>query len=196
MSKCHPAWQALAAGVVAALILVLLLGPVPAPAGAQPAAPPVKRPIYATSPLVISGAAFSSDGYAPASMFFYFWGGYLRGDSSYPCMKAPVYVPNRAKMTGLYASVYDNDASAYMWIALYRVDNYTGAVSDMAFVQTTDNGDYIQVLTDVIDYGTVEYPTYSYYVGTCIGSTSTWLYSVRVYFDLYRTFLPTVLKRG
>jgi hypothetical protein len=195
MFKCSHAWQGFAAGVLAALVLALALGPIALPAGAQPAVAPAGLPIYSTSPLVIPGAAFSSDGYDPPSMFFSFWGGYLQGGSINTCTKAPVYLPKGAKLIDMWTSVYDNDAAASMWIRLYRVDTYTGVVDVMAYVATSGAADYIQTPWDWIEYPMVQYPQYSYYVGTCLESAATRLYSVRIYYNLFRTYLPVVLKQ-
>jgi hypothetical protein len=195
MFKCSHAWQGLAAGVLAALVLALALGPIALPAGAQPAVGPAGLPIYGTSPLVIPAAAFSSDGFDPDSMFFSFWEGYLRGGNINTCVKAPVYLPKGAKMIDMWTSVYDNDAAASMWVRLYRVDNFTGVVDEMAYVGTSGAADYIQTPWDWIDYALVTYPQYSYYVGSCMESSDNRLYSVRIYYNLYRTYLPVIFKQ-
>jgi hypothetical protein len=128
-------------------------------------------------------------------MFFSFWGGFLQGGNINTCMKAPVYLPRGAKLIDMWASVYDNDAAASTWIRLYRVDNYTGVVDEMSYVSTTGAADYIQTPWDWIDYPMVTYPQYSYYLGACLESSATRLYSVRIYYNLYRTYLPVILKQ-
>ena len=185
MFKCSHAWQGLAAGVLAALVLALALGPIAPPAGAQPAVAPAGLPIYSTSPLVIPAAAFSSDGDDPGSMFFSFWDGYLRGGNINTCMMAPAYLPNGATVYDIYASVVDNDAAANVWINLYRVDNYDGSVDVMAQMWTDDayaSPAIISLEDYPIDYPVVEYPTYSYYLGACESSSNVDLYSVRLWY--------------
>ena len=137
------------------------------------------------SPLIIPGADFRSDGFDPPSMWFSFWGGYLQGGNINTCMMAPAYLPNGATVYDIYASVVDNDASANVWINLYRVDNYDGSVDVMAQMATTDAyaaPDIISLEDYPIDYPLVEYPTYSYYVGTCMSSSSIRSYSVRLWY--------------
>ena len=108
------------------------------------------------------------------------------------CVKAPVYLPNGAELIDMWTSVYDNNASASMWTRLYRVDNYTGVVDEMAYVATSGASGVIQTPSDLIDYPKVLYPHFSYYVGTCLESSDTRLYSVRIHYWLSRTYLPAV----
>jgi hypothetical protein len=195
MFKCSHAWQGLIAGVLVALILALALGPIALPARAQPAAPAALS-IYNTSPLLIPAAAFSSDGFDPASMWFSFWGGYLQGGNVNTCVKAPVYVPQHASLTDMYVSVYDNDAAASVWVRLFRVDNYTGTVTEIASVATgvAAAGDYIQRPWDSLGNLKVQYPQFSYYLGACLESSTTRLYSVRIYYNLFWTYAPLIRK--
>ena len=137
------------------------------------------------SPLVIPAADFRSDGFDPGSMFFSFWGGYLRGGNADTCMMAPAYLPNGANVYDIYAGVVDNDAAANVWINLYRVDNYDGSVDVMAQMWTDDayaSPAIISLEDYPIDYPVVEYPTYSYYLGACESSSNVDLYSVRLWY--------------
>jgi hypothetical protein len=141
--------------------------------------------VDSTSPLVIPGADFRSDGFDPSSIWFSFWGGYEQGGNVNSCMMAPAYLPNGATVYDIYASVVDNIATASLWIDLYRVDNYLGSVDVMAqmWTDTAYASSSIISLEDYpIDFPLVEYPTYSYYVGACLESVSTKLYSVRLWF--------------
>jgi hypothetical protein len=159
------------------------------PAGPGPVAPPgtegQQRVDVPGSPLVIPSADFRSDGYDPSSMFFSFWGGYIQGGNLNTCMMAPAYLPNGATVYDVYPSIVDYAASAYLWINLFRVDNYDGSVEVMAQMWTDDayaSPDIISLEDYPIDYPVVEYPTYSYYVGTCLRSSSVELYSVRLWY--------------
>lgn len=138
-----------------------------------------------SSPLVIPGADFRSDGFDPDSTFFSFGSGYARGENVNSCMMAPAYVPNGATIEEVYASVYDNDATSgvNIWVKLYRVSNYSGAVDTMANMETMSESSSVQVMSDTsISYPNVQYPDYSYYVGVCLESSDTRLYSVRIYY--------------
>jgi hypothetical protein len=141
--------------------------------------------IDSSSPLVIPAADFRSDGFDPSSPFFSFWGGYQQGGNLNTCLMAPAYLPNGATVYDIYASIVDNDPAANIWINLYRVDNYDGSVDVMAQMWTDiayASPDIISLEDYPIDYPLVEYPTYSYYVGACMSSSSIQLYSVRLWF--------------
>jgi len=137
-----------------------------------------------TSPLVIPGADFSSDGVTPANMFFSFWSGYLAGGSSV-CVAAPAYLPNGATVYDTFASIYDNEAADYIWLDLLRVDNYTGTVAIMAELATTSPYASTAVTTIEgypVSYPVVSYPTYSYYAVGCLHTSNIRLYSFRIYY--------------
>jgi hypothetical protein len=190
-------WLWFLAGILAALLLAGIgFGMVGhATALTVPAVPDgVRVNVFDNSPVVIPAAAFSSDGYDPDSIFFSFWSGYMRGGNTNTCFKAPVYIPMHATMVDMWTSVYDNDPSADIWIRLYRVDNYSGVVDELAYVSTQSAADYIQTPWDWIDYHYVQYPDYSYYVGVCAESALTRLYSVRIYYNLYHIYVPVILR--
>ncbi len=151
-----------------------------------------------TSPLVIPAAAFGTDGYAPKSTYFLFSGGYLRGEApGSGCVKAPAYLPNYAKVTVVWASVVDNDSASDLYIDLWRVSNIDGnPASIMATLKSTGASTGVQVPGDyTINTPDVRYPDYSYYVTTCLYSTTFRLYSVRIYFNgPYTMYLPIVRK--
>jgi hypothetical protein len=133
------------------------------------------------SPLVIPAADFSSDGDDPDGFFFNFAGGYINGDGS-ACLKAPAYLPKGATISSVYASLYDN-ASGDVTVNLRRVNRSTGATNKMATVSTTSNSTNIQQRSDIsINYPTVSYPTYAYYVTTCLSYANHRIYSVRIYY--------------
>jgi hypothetical protein len=143
-----------------------------------------------SSPLVIPAADFRSDGYDPDSIFFFFGGGYIQGGNANSCVMAPAYLPNGATVYDIYASVVDNDAAANVWIRLFRVNNNTGVVNEMAYMYTDDvyhSPDIISLEDDSVDYPIVEYPTYSYYVGSCLASSAIHLYSVRIWYTVSAT---------
>jgi hypothetical protein len=147
--------------------------------------------------VVIPAAAFVSDGFLPDSFFFPFGGGYFQGNgSNYGCMEAPVYVPAGRNLLRMYASVYDNDPTRSISIALRRVDNFGGGTTNMASVSTSSadvfNG--VQILSDtsVIEQS-VAFPDYSYYITTCLGSSDIRLYSVRLYI-VADQYLPSMQR--
>lgn len=137
---------------------------------------------------VIPAAAFRSDGINTGSVFFPFGGGYFAGTTdAYGCMVAPVYLPEGASVVNVFASVFDNDANLGIIVTLRRVDNFAGGTDTMATASTTAAGTFngVQVINDgTINFPVVEYPGYSYYLTTCLGSTDIRLYSVRLYTDV------------
>jgi hypothetical protein len=133
------------------------------------------------SPLVISAADFSSDGFDPDGFYFSFAGGYINGDGS-ACLKAPAYLPQGATVTSVYASLYDN-ASDDVTVNLRRVNRSTGATDVMASVSTASNSTSIQQRGDTsISYPDISYPTYAYYVTTCLSYANHRVYAVRIYY--------------
>lgn len=136
-------------------------------------------------PLVVTAASFTPDGFDPDSSFFDFGSGYWRGTSSaYGCLVAPANLPQGVTVTQMFASVYDNDPSRSVSIALRRVDNFTGVGTSMASATTSSQFAGVQVIsTSSITNPLVLYPDYSYYLTVCLGSINVRLYSVRLYFS-------------
>lgn len=140
----------------------------------------------ALQPLVIPAADFRSDGNNPDGYFFTFYGGRLQkksGDTLWSCMMSPVYLQDGVTIRQFWASAIDNAAADTIWLTLYLVDNYTGDSVNIATIQPTGED------PDIVSFGTVnlnslvEYPEYSYYVGTCFVGQTIRLYSVRVWYD-------------
>jgi hypothetical protein len=199
--KKRNAWIWFLAGTLAALLLVgLAFGAVNhAVALSKPALPAsaavaVPDRIITTSPIVISGAGFASDGTDPTGIYFWFNGGFMSGGPD-SCFEAPVYLPPGAYIKDVYASVYDNDPSTYVSATLFRSENYSGVVDILGSGYTNAEGDYMQYLHYTVGraYQEVTYPTYSYYIGSCALSNMVALYSVRVYW-VYEYNLPLVFN--
>lgn len=147
--------------------------------------------------LVIPAAAFSSDGFDANSLFFNFSGGYMRGmDVGDGCMKAPVYLPQFARVYEARASVYDNDNTSSIVIDLRRLDNFNGAVTTMATMTTSGVSTSVQTPYDLsVNAPLVLYPDYSYYVTLCLQTANLRLYSVRIwYFEPYKMHLPMIVR--
>jgi len=146
--------------------------------------------------LVVPSADFRHDGNNPNMGFYSFWGGYWRGDSTLsPCFMAPVYLPRIAKVYQVWATAYDNDTGVDLWLDLYRVDNYSGTVITMASLNSSGASTSLQSISDnTVQQGVVIYPQYSYYLGTCLPSSSLRLYNVRVWYSNYETFLPVITR--
>jgi hypothetical protein len=183
-----------------ALLLVGLAWPVVANARSSQPQQGIASPAFSgSSPLVIPGAEFRSDGHDSDAVFFSFASGHFRGEHASSCLMAPVNLPQFATISAIYASVYDNDSDSgvNMWVRLYRVNNYSGAVDHMAAMETTTDMNAVQVLSDPsITHPNVSYPYYSYYVGTCLESTATRIYSVRIYYTENLIFLPTIFRNS
>lgn len=134
------------------------------------------------SPLVIPAADFRGDGGASNAWYFTFAGGYFRGTGTYDCFMAPAHLPDGATVTWFYASFYKN-ATGNVYVNLRRVNRQTGVTNLMAQVLFDTNSTNIQSEVDgSIDYATVDYPDYAYYVHTCFTETAHRLYSIRIYY--------------
>ncbi len=136
------------------------------------------------SPLVIPAAGFTDDGANPDSLFFPFGSGYFQGDAeNYGCLVAPVYLPNGATVTDIFATVYDNDATYNLSLDFRRVDNFAGGTDTMAAMTTAGTFAGVQVVSEsTITEPLVLYPDFSYYLTTCLLSGNIRLYSVRLYY--------------
>lgn len=144
---------------------------------------------------VIPSAEFRHDGNFPDLGFFSFSGGYWVGDTPSPCFMAPVYLPRVGTIYQVWATIYDNDADLNIWLNLYRVDNYTGTVIALAELISSGASTSLESIYDVtIEQGLVSYPQYSYYLGTCLASSSLRLYNVRVWYSDYETHLPMITR--
>lgn len=144
--------------------------------------------------LVIPAAAFRHDGNLPNVGFYSFWGGYWRGDSANtPCFMAPVYLPRVADIYQVWATVYDNDATDFS-VTLFKVDNYSGMVSTVAEMSSSGASTSLNSIFDTSVQDEVRYPTYSYYLGTCLMSPSHRLYNVRVWYSNYEIHLPLIKR--
>lgn len=165
---------------------VVSAAPLPSNVSAQPA----------VHVLVIPSAEFRHDGNFPDAGMFWFLGGYWEGaPAPSPCFMAPVYLPRIANVIEVWATVYDNDSDNDFWLRLYRVDNYSGAVTLMADSSTSGASTGLRSLYDsTIQQGLVSHPQYSYYLGTCLNSASHRLYNVRVWYSDYETHLPMITR--
>ncbi|MBD3389129.1 MAG: hypothetical protein GF414_09585 [Candidatus Altiarchaeales archaeon] len=140
---------------------------------------------FYSSPLIIPAADFRSDGYDPDGIFFFFSGGYAEGEHNNSCMMAPVYLPDGVTIEEIYATVYDNDSGSdvNVFVKLYRMNNYSGTTDLMAYMETTSESTNVQIIEDTtIDYPNILYPNYSYYLGACLQSINTRIYSVQIYY--------------
>jgi len=205
--NCKTAKLSFTTGVIAALLLALLAmsflegsDGVAQASSPDPVSAAASRPYSPTinernSPLVIPAAAFSDDGVGPTGTFFYFSGGYMEGRSGLDgCVKAPVYLPAGAKITSIYATIYDNNVSTSTFFNLYRTSYSSGATDMMGSMVSTSVSTSLQTIYDLsIDYPVVTLPNYSYFVGGCLGENNTRLYSVRIWFTS-TIYLPTVFR--
>jgi len=138
---------------------------------------------------VIPVADFRSNGVDPDGFIFSFSGGNISGKSdatTSTCLMAPAYLPNDAYITDFYATIVDNSPTKFIWLRLYRLDNYTGAVEEVAYAATSPeyvNPNLYQIADlNGIYHNEVLYPDYSFYVTGCISGESIKLYSVRIHY--------------
>lgn len=150
----------------------------------EPGAAGVEGVNAALQSLVIPAADFRSDGVVPAGFMFWFAGGYMYGeDAASTCVMAPAYLPQGVNVQQFFVSAVDNDATNDMTFYLWRVDNYAGDTSVMATAATSGASTSIQSPGDTtITDPVVSYPTYSYYVTTCISDADFKFYSVRLWY--------------
>jgi hypothetical protein len=145
-------------------------------------------------PLVIPAAAFRSDGLRPGGYTFWFPFGYMQGSTG-DCVMAPAYLPQGAVIFEMFASVYDNDAANNVTVNLRRLNRDTGAVDLIGSLNTTGTSTAIQTPYDsTIMNPVVSYPYYAYYVSTCLETSNTRLYSVRIWYYSDFTYLPLTTK--
>ncbi|KPL06836.1 hypothetical protein AMJ86_06995 [bacterium SM23_57] len=190
--QCKNALPGLLLGVLAAMMVVIGLGNTPAMANALDLYNLESQWFGGSSTLVIPAAAFSSDGGFPDDFFFDFDNGYVQGDN-FACLKAPVYLPDGAKVTSVTASLYDN-APVDFGVDLRRVNVVTGTVDVMASIMTTRNSTSIQQRSDTtISYPEVSYPAYAYFLTTCLNSPSHRLYAVIINTE-NKIYLPVVYR--
>jgi hypothetical protein len=150
----------------------------------------------ATSPIVIPAAAFTNTGTDPDGFWFNGSGGYVDGWDS-ACLKTAVYLPNGATVDSVWATVYDNDAVDNVVIYLRRVYYLNPATVDtMATVSTAGTNPNVYTDSDSgVSNPLIVYPDYSYYLYSCLDSTSTRIYAVRIYYT-EPVFLPLILKNS
>jgi len=137
------------------------------------------------SPLVIPAAAFATIGNYDGTYRFDVFDGHMRGRSATDgCVQAPVYLPRRAEVTNLWASIIDEDSGADVFVFLKRSDNFAYHDADtMGTAHTSGSSNAIQTVFDEsIQHADVEHPRYHYFVAMCLPSFDTRLYSVRIYF--------------
>jgi hypothetical protein len=136
-------------------------------------------------PFIIPVSDFTADGLNPNSSFFSFAGGYQTGNNeNYGCIMAPVYLPNHATIQQFFVTVMDNDATYNVTVDLRRIQVYSGTTDILATIQTSGESTSLQSLGDTtIGNPIVIYPDYAYYVTTCLSSSNTKLYSVRIWYD-------------
>lgn len=138
------------------------------------------------SPMVIPAAAFATNGNYDDTIFIHPFEGYIRGKSGTDgCVQAPLYLPQGAEISEVYASILDNDAGANAFVALMRSDNTAYHDSDeLAYMTSISASSSMQAVFDsTINHHIVRLPRYHYYIQTCLPSADIRLFSVRVYFN-------------
>jgi len=133
-----------------------------------------------SSPLVIPAADFSDTGFANDGYEFWPAMGYVKA-LGFHSLKAPVYLPNGATITGVTAVLHDNIDGINMQVAMFRCNRTTGAVDVIAWIYSPTDADIQEVPNpDPINFGTVSYPDYWYYVVVEFAALDHRLYAVRI----------------
>ena len=137
------------------------------------------------SPWIVPAAEFAYSGLGTSYQFI-LTQGYVVGGPG--CGMAPLYLPNRARVTEVWASLYDNDAAADRdaWLYVYRVNHFTGQAQLMAFLSTAGRSPWdgiISVADTVVNYARVDHLNYGYYAYGCVQSANTRIYSLRLFYE-------------
>lgn len=146
------------------------------------AAVPVLADDGYTSPMVVPGAAFHTDGQDPDGLIFNV-NGYIRGDGSAVTAYAPVYLPDGATITSM--TVYAVDGSdactgqESVGVYLNRTSITDDLVYQLASATTTGVSSTMQTPTD----GSISPPLinnlqYRYYLRAMLCSSTHNLYAV------------------
>jgi hypothetical protein len=149
------------------------------------------------SPLVIPAAALNDDG-STDEFFYDFGGGFVMstGNGSI-CMTAPAYLPHGAEIKSFRAHLFDNTTDDIS-ISLRRKQNSTTAGSQvMANVVTVGASGAVQSPTDdTVNNNVVDNRNYSYFLTTCMSSTSDQhrIYAAEIHYLLPDLFIPLVMR--
>jgi hypothetical protein len=157
----------------------------------------INSPVISTgsTPHVIPAAAFRDDGIS--DYFFSFGNGYIRSTgSASACLMAPVYLPDGILMDYLRIYAYDNHAANFTMELRRKENSSTSSSQVLASVTTSGSSSAVQKVTDTtIGSPVVDNRNYSYFLSTCLNSTTTShrFYAAELGFRFF-TYLPAVLK--
>lgn len=187
-------WPGFILGVLAAVVL-LPGGILPVLADQRAPAGAVVLPADGPTSLFIPAATFSSDGGFPDGFFFDFEDGYIEG-AEFGCLKAPAYLPDRARVTAVTGYLYDNNFDQDITLNLRRVNLDSGGQDIMAEVKTyRPSTGILERVDSSIDYPLVQYPDYAYYLTICLSTAEQRLYAVNIDYEPGgQLYLPVVLN--
>jgi len=165
---------------------IVLIGVLCMAAGASGQSVEMSKAFHGGSPLMISAAAFATKGDDADSQYFNPFSGSLAGTGTGGgCVQAPVYLPNGARVTDVWASVIDNDGANDINISVFR--RSTRSLNDvtlMASLSSSGQSTSVSTPSDVtITSPVVSLPEYAYYVVTCLPTANTKLISLRIYYE-------------
>jgi len=135
-----------------------------------------------TSPLVVPAAAFSDDGVSASLYFFDANFGYVRGSLGGGCIKAPVVLPPGNTITAVRGFLLDDDISQSVGVDLQRIPNTGGTPSILATVSPALDSTDVQEIVDTTVANGVVSNDYTYYLATCLESSTTRVYSIHIEF--------------
>lgn len=135
-------------------------------------------------------SAFRSRGVTPTGAIYSFlksnWSG--AADGGMGCIMAPVYLPNGATVTKLYAYYIDNDAGLESNIVLRRSLNLldgSGSATSLASVITSGSStDWQELVETSIENAVVDNLRYDYSLTTCLESVDISFYGARIYYTV------------
>jgi len=137
-----------------------------------------------TSPMVIPGAAFHTDGEDPDG-FFFDVDGFIAGEGTPVMLFAPVYLPNGATIDSMTLYAIDNSDSCTgqtsVDVVLNRAEIGDSGLYQMGLVETSGSSTGMQSPTDTtIGPNPVNNMLYRYYVRAMLCSPQHHLYAVSI----------------
>lgn len=128
-----------------------------------------------STPLVIPGADWRTDGTDPDGYYFWWGNGGITGTAStYPCIMAPVYFPQGETANGFYVTFVDNDATHDMSVSLRQLNHYTGTMTLISTLSSSGQSANPQNVSESVTFTSSS--SYTYYLTSCLPASS----SVRV----------------
>lgn len=128
-------------------------------------------------------SAFSGDG--DGGFFYSFTEGYVSGADN-GCVKAPVILPNGARIRYFYMTYYDNSTTENMTMCLRKSHYASGTTTTICSVSTSTlgNSSSVRKVQSNKPVNEIVSTDYGYTLTVCLSDWAIMLYSVRIYYTL------------